>query len=70
MVHEVPDADNFFREIATALREGGCLLFAEPAGHVSRGSFEISLGKARAAGFKEEKQLSLWKSHAVLLKRQ
>ena len=69
VVHEVPDADVFFREMALAVRKGGRLLFAEPAGHVSRGHFEVSLGKAHAAGFHEEESLNLWRSHAVILKR-
>jgi SAM-dependent methyltransferase len=54
MVHEIPDAAAFFRQVHAALRTGGRLLVIEPKGHVTPGQFETSLAVARAAGFAEE----------------
>lgn len=50
MVHEVPDAGRFFTEVAAALRPGGTLLFAEPAGHVDAARFAAELRAAERAG--------------------
>ena len=50
MVHEVPDAERFFSEIAAALKRGGRMLFAEPAGHVNEEGFRASFELAAAAG--------------------
>ena len=69
MVHEVPDAARFFRETAAAMKRGGRLLFAEPSGHVTRESFEASLGSAAAAGLHLESMPAVRKSHAALLRK-
>jgi SAM-dependent methyltransferase len=52
VVHELPDAARFFAEVARALRPGGHLLFAEPAGHVRPPDFAASLGAAARAGLR------------------
>lgn len=54
MLHEVPDAEGFLRQVHAALRPGGALLVVEPRGHVSRGDFETSLAAAVRAGFLAE----------------
>ncbi len=59
MVHEVPDAARFFREIAAALKPGGQLLFCEPAGHVTESMFAESLRLAQEAGLSDIKRLSV-----------
>ena len=46
MVHEVPDVERFFAEVAAALEPGGKLLLAEPTGHVGAERFA---GEVRAA---------------------
>ncbi len=51
VVHEVPDAGLFFREIFAALKPGGKLLVTEPRGHVSEADFSKSLSLAQEAGF-------------------
>jgi SAM-dependent methyltransferase len=51
MVHELPSAEVFFREAAAALKLGGLLLLAEPAGHVDPVRFGRELEAATAAGF-------------------
>lgn len=50
MVHEVPDQDRFYREVASLLAEGGRLLVVEPPFHVSKKKFAASLDRARKAG--------------------
>ena len=50
MVHEVPDQDAFFREMATMLKPGGGTLVVEPPFHVSRTAFRNCVAKAQAAG--------------------
>ena len=39
VVHELPLAANFFREVAQAMKPGATLLLAEPAGHVRQPNF-------------------------------
>jgi ubiquinone/menaquinone biosynthesis C-methylase UbiE len=53
VVHEVPDQDNFFQEMAAALKPGGKLLFAEPKGHVTREAFQQSLAWAQKWGLQK-----------------
>ncbi len=50
MVHELPDKDRFFRQIAGILKPAGQVLLVEPPFHVSRPAFDITLQKAEAAG--------------------
>ena len=70
VVHEMPSAATFFREAAAALRPGGRLLFAEPAGHVRPDFFARELDFARIAGLVEENQLAVKRFHAALLRKQ
>ena len=69
MVHEVPDPDRFFRETGTALKRGGRMLFAEPAGHVDEEGFEASLKLAAAAGLNEVAKPKIRRSLAAVLER-
>jgi ubiquinone/menaquinone biosynthesis C-methylase UbiE len=67
MVHEVPDPALFFREVATALRPGGKVLFAEPIFHVSGKKFAASIGMAENAGLQVESRPAIRISHAAVL---
>lgn len=49
MVHELPSAATFFREAAAALKPGGRMLLAEPAGHVKQSKFDEELAFAHEA---------------------
>jgi ubiquinone/menaquinone biosynthesis C-methylase UbiE len=69
MVHEVPDAERFFREAAAVLKPGGCLYLAEPRGHVPADAFAAELVQAKAAGLSPGEEPRVWRSHAALLKK-
>jgi SAM-dependent methyltransferase len=69
VVHEMPDAARFFSEIAVALRPGGTLLLAEPAGHVKPPEFEAEITLAAQAGLKIVDRLSIRRSHSALLEK-
>jgi len=69
MVHEVPDPAALFKDIHHALKSGGKLLFAEPAGHVWPKAFEASLEQAKEAGFVIETGPKLRRFHSAVLKR-
>ncbi len=67
MVHEVPDQDRFFGEVAAALRSGAPVLFAEPKGHVDAAAFAESLRLAAARGLREAGRPAIRSSRAALL---
>ena len=69
VVHEMPSVVSFFKETAAALKPGGLLLLAEPAGHVNMESFEKELQDARAAGLAEVSRPAIRRSHAAVLKK-
>jgi SAM-dependent methyltransferase len=50
VVHEMPSGDAFFNEAAEALKAGGSLLLAEPAGHIDEAEFANELAAAARAG--------------------
>ena len=52
VVHEFPDAERFFAELAEASKAGALLLLAEPAGHVNKATFEAELEAAVKGGSK------------------
>ncbi|MBN1949598.1 MAG: methyltransferase domain-containing protein [Bacteroidales bacterium] len=51
VVHEVPNQEKLFAEVAQTMKMGGHILFIEPAWHVSKDAWEQSLYYARKAGF-------------------
>ena len=70
MVHEVPDAEAFFADVAAALKPGGRTLLAEPRGHVGRAAFDATLQLAAARGLAATDRPTIAASHAaVLIKR-
>jgi len=69
MVHEMPSAAGFFREIAAASKPGARVLFAEPSGHVTASQFEAELQAARDAGFVPIESPKIRADHAALLER-
>lgn len=69
MVHEMPSSREFFLQTATALKRGGVLLLAEPAGHVSQDGFEKELDAAAAAGFAVDSRPAIRRSMAAVLRK-
>lgn len=69
VVHELPNAERFFKEAAAALKTGGTLLLAEPKGHVNAGDWSRTLHTARDAGLIERSKLAIPRSHATLLSK-
>jgi len=67
VVHEMPSAKNFFVETAGALKKGGRLLLAEPAGHVTLADFDEELNLAGEAGLRLIEQPAIRSSRAALL---
>ena len=71
MVHELPDQDAFFSEIATLLKPSGKVLVVEPPLHVSKKAFEKTVRKARNAGLRlAEKPKVFFGKSAVFKKTQ
>ena len=50
MIHEVPDHDKLFKELASILNPGGFLFSAEPKGHVSKKAFKLMIEKIQMKG--------------------
>jgi SAM-dependent methyltransferase len=69
VVHELPSARGFFREVAAASKPGGRLLLVEPAGHVSAPLFDAELLASRDAGFTLLESLRVPRSQAALLEK-
>jgi ubiquinone/menaquinone biosynthesis C-methylase UbiE len=69
VVHEMPEADSFFRQTAEALKPGATLLLAEPTGHVKTRVFDEELRAAAEAGLGTETRPEIPGSHAALLRR-
>jgi SAM-dependent methyltransferase len=69
VVHELPAAAPFFREVARASKPGARLLFVEPKGHVTASKFDAELQAARDAGFTLVEPPSQRRSHTALLAR-
>ncbi|WP_207799944.1 class I SAM-dependent methyltransferase [Candidatus Cryosericum hinesii] len=69
MVHELPAGNRFFAEVAEALKPGGCVLLAEPAGHVKPPMFETELQAAAQAGLEPSGRPAMGRSRAALLRQ-
>ena len=69
MVHEVPNPAALFADIYYALKPGGKLLFAEPAGHVRLPAFDASLQQAGKAGLVAESRPSIRRCHTAVMIR-
>lgn len=70
MVHEMPDPNNFFSEIWTALKPGGTLLFIEPKIHVDKRQFMESVAMAEQIGFKRVSEWSKMSARKCLLQKE
>jgi ubiquinone/menaquinone biosynthesis C-methylase UbiE len=69
LVHEVPDQQKIFNELATILKTNGQLFIVEPPFHVSKKAFAETVNKANLAGFKEVERPNMLFNKAVILKK-
>lgn len=69
IVHEFPDTDHLFQEIARASKPQAQILLAEPAGHVDELHFAAELKSAAGVGLQVAEKPKINRSHAALLVR-
>jgi ubiquinone/menaquinone biosynthesis C-methylase UbiE len=69
VVHEFPDGNRFFVQVAAVSKKNATLLLAEPKGHVKEQAFEAELKAAFVAGFKLADRPAIRHSHAALLQK-
>jgi ubiquinone/menaquinone biosynthesis C-methylase UbiE len=67
VVHEVPEPARLLSEIRGALHPKGRFFLAEPAGHVSRGSFSETIATAESVGLSVIDRPVIRATHAALL---
>jgi ubiquinone/menaquinone biosynthesis C-methylase UbiE len=69
VVHELPDCERFFAEVARTLKPRGQVLVSEPRLHVSQADFEATERAAVSAGLVEEARPEISGSRSVLFAR-
>ena len=70
MVHEVPNQEEFFKEIYSILKPNGQYLVVEPKlFHVSKKSFAETVTKAEVAGFKPVAHPRVLLSRSIVFKK-
>ena len=67
MVHEVPEARQFFMNVKEIMKPDAIFLIAEPLFHVTKGRFNKTLKTAQEAGFKIVGRPKISFSHAATL---
>ena len=66
MVHEVPDQERFLSEINDLMKPQGLFLLVEPVIHVSKKSFQLTIGAAQKTGFVIKKYPEIRMSQSAL----
>jgi len=69
VVHEVPDPEKLFLEIADLLKPGGTLFYTEPPFVVSGPEFRDNLALAETAGFERVESRYFFVNRAELLRK-
>ncbi len=69
VVHEFPDAQRFFADVAAASKPGATVLLAEPFPHVKRNVFEAQLQAATACGLVPDSRPKVSRSLAAVLRK-
>ncbi|MHC1777137.1 MAG: class I SAM-dependent methyltransferase [Lentimicrobium sp.] len=69
VAHEVPDQQKLFSDLSAMMKPGSLLLFAEPAGHVTRREFEQSLVYASQSGLEKAEEREISRSLSILLRK-
>jgi ubiquinone/menaquinone biosynthesis C-methylase UbiE len=70
VVHEVPDPEKLFQEIALLLKPGGTLFYTEPPIIVSAREFRENLALAEEAGFRQEDRFLFFVNRAAVLRKE
>jgi len=69
VVHEIPNKELLFQELAHVIKPKSKILFAEPKGHVTIEHWNKSLKLAKLAGFEVLKANKIQGSHAAVLEK-
>jgi hypothetical protein len=69
ILHELPDQEGFFTEIAEILKIKGQVFIVEPPFHVSKSAFEKTIKKAQNTGFVLIKRPKVLLSKTAVLKK-
>ncbi|MEN6611149.1 MAG: class I SAM-dependent methyltransferase [Methanoregulaceae archaeon] len=69
VVHEVPDPEKLFREIAALLVPGGLFFYSEPPFIVSGREFQDNLARAETAGLRLAERRFYFVNRAAVLKK-
>jgi ubiquinone/menaquinone biosynthesis C-methylase UbiE len=69
VVHELPDQQEFFKELESVLQPSGQALVVEPPFHVSKAAFLETIGTARKAGLKPVEWPKMLFSKTVILQK-
>jgi len=69
VVHEVPDPEKLFQEIAALIRPGGTLYYTEPPFIVSGREFRDNLALAEEAGFLQAGRSFFFVNRAAVLRK-
>ena len=69
VVHEVPDPDRLFAELAIVLKPEGKVLLGEPKGHISARTFQQTIATAEKHGLASIESPRVGRSHAVVLRK-
>jgi SAM-dependent methyltransferase len=70
VVHEVPDPEKLFREIAALVKPGGTFFYSEPPFIVSGKEFREHLAEAEKAGFRVVEQRFYFVNRAAVLRKE
>jgi hypothetical protein len=69
MVHEIPNQEEFFKEVESILKPNGQVFIVEPPFHVSKTAFEEMIRKARGAGLTPVERPKMFLNKTVILKK-
>jgi len=69
VVHEMPDRNRFFSEIAGVLKPGATLLIAEPKGRVADSEFLHTVSIAEACNLPRIDAPKIFRSHTAVLRK-
>jgi ubiquinone/menaquinone biosynthesis C-methylase UbiE len=69
MIHEIPNQEEFFREIGSILKPEGQVFVVEPPFHVSKAGFEETIKKARGTGLEPVQRPKILLSKSLILQK-